>query len=127
MKKILLLSKPYKVALLTFLVSLLGFAATAFLFPTKMDIPLGILLGGIIFPLLNVLQGLAEKRDVEKAGTTFSLIVIIFKFLVVVTLLIISALMFYKWNLPYFNIFCLVGTYTVSLLATILVYLIDKE
>ena len=121
------LRKPYRVALITFVISLIGFLATVFLIPTRIDIPLGLILGGVILPLLNVFQGLAEKHDNEQAGTTFSLIVIVLKFVVVVTLLIIAAFMYYKWDLPYFNIFCLVGVYTVSLLATILVYLTDKE
>lgn len=121
------LRKPYKVALLVLLISIIGFAATAFLIPTRLDIPLGIIVSGAIISLLNFLQGIAEKYDNHKHGVVFSILMIIFKFVVVVVFIVMAALMYYRWDLPYFNIFSTIGVYTVSILSTILVYILDKE
>lgn len=128
MKKFNELNKSIKIGIVTFVITLLCFAASGFLLTTNLkDIPLGFLLGGGIISVLDVLQGFAEKKDDAKQSITFSMIVIISKFVVIITLILICALMFYRWNMPYFNIFAIVGIYTASLIVTVIFHLIDKR
>jgi len=121
------LNKCFVIAIIVGVISILAFCSTAFLFSSRMDIPLGIIFGGVLFSLLNVLQGLAEQRDNKRSGFIFSIIMITVKFLVVIAAIVLAGFMYYQWGMPYLNIFCIVGVYSVSILATILVYILKKE
>ena len=121
------LNKPFRVALIDLFATILCFAATSFLITTKMDIPFGILLGGGLLSLLNFAQGFAEIHDDKNKSSILSIIFIFIKFVVVVTILIIAALMTYRWNMKYFNIFAIIGAYTFNVCVTLLIYMTDKK
>ena len=117
-----------KTAIITYLITLVGFCSTIFLFfMGMMDVPLGILLGGGVFGSLALISGLAEKKDEERDTPIYSIILIGLRFLLLVALTIIIALMYYRWNLKIFNVFAFVGAYLTSTIAMIVVYLIFKK
>ena len=117
-----------KTAIITYAFTLVGFISTIFLFFIEMmDIPLGILLGGGVFGSLALVSGLVEKKDEERTTPIYSIILIALRFLLLVALTIIIALMYYRWNLKIFNVFAFVGSYLASTIAMIVVYLIFKK
>lgn len=120
-------NNPIKTAIVTYLLTLIGLLSTIFLFfKGMMDIPLGILLGGGVFGTLTLISGMLEKKDEERKTPIYSIILIGVRFLLLILLTIIIALMYYRWNLPIFNVFAFVGAYTVSIIAMVIIYLIYK-
>ena len=116
-----------KTALITFLITLVATLSTLFLFfKGMMDIPLGIMLGGGVYGVLSLTSGLLEKKDEERKTPIYSIILIGVRFLLLIGLTIIIAFMYYHWNLPIFNVFAFVGTYTVMTIAMVIIYLIYK-
>ena len=116
-----------KTALLTYALMLIATLSTIFLFfQGLMDIPLGILLGGSIFGTLSLISGLVEKKDEDRKTPIYSIVLIGVRFLLLIAITIVIAFMYYRWNLPIFNVFAFVGAYTVSIIIMIIVYLIYK-
>ena len=116
-----------KTAFITYLVTFVATLSTIFLFfQGMMDIPLGILLGGGVFGTLSLVSGLLEKKDDERTTPIYSIIMIGVRFLLLIGITIIIAFMYYRWNLPIFNVFAFVGTYTVSIVVMVIIYLIYK-
>ena len=116
-----------KTALLTYVITLIATLSTIFLFfQGLMDIPLGILLGGSIFGTLSLISGLVEKKDEDRKTPIYSIVLIGVRFLLLIAITIVIAFMYYRWNLPIFNVFAFVGAYTVSIIIMIIVYLIYK-
>ena len=116
-----------KTALLTYALTLIATLSTIFLFfQGMMDIPLGILLGGSLFGTLSLVSGFLEKKDEDRKTPIYSIVLIGVRFLLLIAVTIVIAFMYYRWNLPIFNIFAFVGAYTVSIIVMIIVYLIYK-
>ena len=116
-----------KTAFITYAVTLIATLSTIFLFfQGMMDIPLGILLGGSLFGTLSLLSGFLEKKDEDRKTPIYSIVLIGVRFLLLIAVTIVIAFMYYRWNLPIFNIFAFVGAYTVSIIVMIIVYLIYK-
>ena len=116
-----------KTALLTYALTLIATLSTIFLFfQGMMDIPLGILLGGSLFGTLSLVSGFLEKKDEDRKTPIYSIVLIGVRFLLLIAITIVIAFMYYRWNLPIFNIFAFVGAYTVSIIVMIIVYLIYK-
>ena len=116
-----------KTALLTYALTLIATLSTIFLFfQGMMDIPLGILLGGSLFGTLSLLSGFLEKKDEDRKTPIYSIVLIGVRFLLLIAITIVIAFMYYRWNLPIFNVFAFVGAYTVSIIIMIIVYLIYK-
>ena len=116
-----------KTAFITYAVTLIATLSTIFLFfQGMMDIPLGILLGGGLFGTLSLISGFLEKKDEDRKTPIYSIVLIGVRFLLLIAVTIVIAFMYYRWNLPIFNIFAFVGAYTVSIIIMIIVYLIYK-
>ena len=116
-----------KTAFITYAVTLIATLSTIFLFfQGMMDIPLGILLGGGLFGTLSLVSGFLEKKDEDRKTPIYSIILIGVRFLLLIAITIVIAFMYYRWNLPIFNVFAFVGAYTVSIIIMIIVYLIYK-
>ena len=116
-----------KTALLTYALTLIATLSTIFLFfQGMMDIPLGILLGGSLFGTLSLVSGFLEKKDEDRKTPIYSIVLIGVRFLLLIAITIVIAFMYYRWNLPIFNVFAFVGAYTVSIIIMIIVYLIYK-
>ena len=116
-----------KTAFITYAVTLIATLSTIFLFfQGMMDIPFGILLGGSLFGTLSLVSGFLEKKDEDRKTPIYSIVLIGVRFLLLIAITIVIAFMYYRWNLPIFNIFAFVGAYTVSIIVMIIVYLIYK-
>lgn len=121
-------SNSFVAAILTFVVTLLAVAVSSFcFFNGHMDIPLGFLLGGGVMGGLNLLSALAEKADEKRQSTTFSILVITLRLTLLVGIAIIIAFMYYRWNLPIFNLYTFIAMYTMSVICTIIVHLVNKK
>ena len=115
-------------AIISFAITLLAVLASTFcFFNGHMDIPLGFLLGGVIIGGLYLLSALAEKIDDKKEATTFTIGVIALRLFILIGVAIIIAFMYYRWNLPYFNLFTYVASYTAAIIINIIVHLISKK
>ena len=125
MKKI---NKSFLAGIITFGLTLVGFIATIFLFfYDHKDIPLGILLGGTFFGSMSLIGGFMENKD-EKGHTSINtIILIIAKFILNVSLILGVALLYYQADIKIFNLFAVVGAYTVNAIATVVTYLINKD
>ena len=100
------LNNSLKVGILTILVSLIGLLATFFLFFNDYkDIPLGIILGGIVIGGLNLLSGWIESLDEKRKSTNLSIIMIIVRFVIIISVMLLIAFMYYRWGHKLFNIF----------------------
>lgn len=123
------LSNSIKIAILTFLVGLFGFLATCFLISENrlVDIPLGFLFSGTVIGLLNLLTGLFDRVDDKKQIATFTLISIIIRFMVIVAVMVLLALMNYRWGVKVFNLFVFVGIYTLSMVFTIIIFMRERR
>lgn len=122
------LGKNMKVALLVYLISLLGFLASIFaFFFGRMDVPLGILLGGVVIGSLHLLSDKAENKDANLGGIKYTLIMLIVRLSLIVAVSVIIALMYFRWDLKIFNIIAFIGVYTVSVIFTVTINLIDKR
>ena len=87
-------------ALLVGIISLVGFLSTSFLLTGKyLDIPLGFLLSGGIIAI---------------------------RFVVMLTALLLAFLLYYKWNIRYFNVFVLIGMYMVAVVTFLLINILNK-
>lgn len=128
MKFLKKLNESIQIAILTYFVTIVGLIALLFLFFIgHMDIPLGLLLGGGIVGTLNLFAGLIQEWTSNKEGAIVSIIFTIIRNIIIVASMIIIALMYYRWNMPYFNIFAFVGTYTVSIIITLIVHLKERK
>ena len=122
------LNNSLKTGILTMLVALVGFLGTLFLlFNDYKDIPLGIALGGVVIGGLNILTGLLEKKDEAKSSNIRTLVMIGLRLVVMVAVMIVIALMYYRWDLPLFNIFAFVGVYTVSIIILVVIFLLERR
>ena len=103
------------VAVITFVVAVIGFAASSFLLTTSyLDIPLGFLLSGGVIGSLYIITHFFTKIDNRDSRATWSIIAITIRLVVIVGMMILIALMYYRWNMKYFNIFVFVAMYTIS-------------
>ena len=122
------LGNSSKIGLLTVVISLIGFIATFFLFFFNLqDVPLGILLGGLIFGGLSLLAGIMEKKDEIEHSYKFTLIFIIARFAVAIGLIVGVACLYFLVDYKIFNFYAVIGVYTLHTIITMIVYFISKK
>lgn len=129
MKKwFLKLDKCYKVSVLTLLFTIISFLATIYFYTIgMMHLPNGIAFGGLLMSAIYALQGLGENKDKQNNSSTFTMIFIILKFVVLIACSLIIGFMYYRWDKPYLNLFAFIGMYTVSIVSMVVVYMTDKN
>lgn len=91
------------------------------------DIPNGLLLGGIVGIAGFLLMSLADKLDEDKTKPIFAIIFIIIRFILIGAIIVLVALMNYRWNINLFNIFAVVGGYFIPLVINIIVYVAERK
>lgn len=122
------LNPSLKIAVLTYIIAIVGFLITLFLiFNGHQDIPLGILFAGGVVGTVNLFAGLAERFTKDKEGAIISIVLVGIRTFLVLGVMIFVALMYYRWNMPYFNIFAYVAVYTISIILTIIVNLKERK
>ncbi len=114
-------------ALIVFMTGVVGFAVTSFLLNTKyLDIPLGFILFSGIVALIYVLSHLLLAIDRRRGTATFSIIAITLRLVVMAVVLLMFFLLYYRWNVKLFNIFVLIGMYSVGVITFLLINLFNE-
>ena len=122
------LNASIKIAILTYLVSILGFVIFLFMFFTNMmDVPLGILFAGGVIGSINLVTGLIEEATKNKDGAIASVAFIGVRMILILGVMVLIALMYYRWNMPYFNLISYVVVYSLSIAFTVFVYLKERR
>lgn len=93
---------------------------TPLFFFNLMDIPLGILLGGIFGALYYFIAGFNQREEYSRKAMVLDVIILILRFTIFAGAMFGLAWLYYKSNIHIFNIFGFAGAY----LACMLVYLI---
>ena len=128
MKLIKKLGNNLFTALVVLVVAVIGFASSAFLISSNlMHIPFGFLLSGGIIAFIHVISHFLVKLDEKRGSAALTILAIIIRFVVLVTTIILLGLMYYRWEIKYFNIFVFVGMYTVGIIALCVAYIVNKE
>ena len=122
------LNPSLKVGILTYLFSIFGFLLTLFLlFQGHQDVPYGFLFAGGVIGTVNFLAGLVEHFSKDKSGSILSIIFLGIRMVVILMTMLLIALMYYRWNLPLFNLFVYIGVYTVSIIITVVIHLKERR
>lgn len=128
MKFLFKIERNLRVALLVSLITILAIAASSCCFVTGFyEVPLGFALGGAIVSALYLLGHFLYLVDVKNGDVKYSIIMIGIRNIILITSIIIFALMYYRWNIKYFNIFAYIGIYTVGALIFIIDHLVIKN
>ena len=107
----------YKTSLITLVITLSLFAlAIPFFFFKLMEIPLGILLGGVFGALIYVVFGLFEGKRLS-----YTVVTLILKTLVFVGAFIGICVLYYKAGLRIFNPFAFMAMYIIPTIVLIFV------
>ena len=107
----------YKTSLITLVITLSLFAlAIPFFFFKLMEIPLGILLGGVFGALIYVVFGLFEGKKLS-----YTVVTLILKTLVFVGAFIGICVLYFKANIRIFNPFAFMAMYIVPTIVLIFV------
>lgn len=115
-------------SIIVLLVGLVGFGATSFLLNSAyIHIPLGFAFSGVVVALLYLLTHFFVGIDEKRKSTTFSLISIILRLVVLVGAMVILGFMNYRWNMELFNIFVFIGVYTLGVIVFVVLNLLNKE
>ena len=122
------LNNSIKEAILTYLISIVGFLILLFLiFTGHKDIPLGIIFAGGVIGTVNLIAGLIENSIDNKEGAVISVVFIGVRMFIILGVMVLIALMYYRWGMPYFNIFAYVAIYTISIVITIIISLKERR
>ena len=118
----------YKVTFVSFIAVVVGFLALLFAyFVNHMDLPNGLILGGSINVLAYLALAAVEKRDSEKKKPVLTIIITILRYLLIAAVIVLSALLQYKWGYKIFNLFTLVGGYLIPLLVFLVISLVERK
>jgi len=124
-EKIKQLNLEYKAALFNGIVlACLMLVLLFFYFINLQEIPNGIALGMLICTVTYVLMGILSRPS--KSSTIGIIIVTVLRFLLMAGAIVLSCVLYYKNNLHIFNVFAVVGGYTISIIVYAILYLKEK-
>ena len=122
------LDENLNTAIVVGVITILAFAASSFLLPTDyIHIPLGFLLSGIVISGLYVMSHFLINIDIKRATATFSIVSIALRLVIITIVMVLMALMYYRWDIKLFNIFTFVGIYTAGVITFALLHIINKR
>ena len=117
----------YKIAFWS-LVSLV--AITICLIPlwffSLMEVPQGILLGGSVGVITYLLLGLFNNPEKQKQSLVITTIIMIVRFLLIAGILFLVGWLYYVKDMKAFNIFAVVGGYTLTIIVNIVLVRMEK-
>lgn len=120
------LKLEYKVVVWSLVVTLGLFTLTIpFYFFSLMEIPQGILLGGITGAIIYIFLGLFSNPEKPKKTIVFTVVTMIIRLLVIAGILFLVGWLYYGLGFKAFNIFAVAGGYFIPLV--IHVILVRKE
>ena len=122
------LSSTYKTAFISLIIVVVGFLGLVFgYFVNQPDLPNGFLAGGLIGVLSYYFMGLTEARDLRNEKPVLSIVITIIRFLVIGGVVVLSALLQFKFQYKVLNTFLILGGYVVSLITFVIVLLVEKK
>ncbi len=122
------LSNSFKVTIISGFLTVIAFLGMVFgYFINQPGLPNGVLAGGLLGTLSYLLMGLVEKRDENRNSAVLTIIVTILRFILIGALLIVAALLEYKFNNKMLNVFAVLGGYLISLIVYLVVILLEKK
>ena len=86
-----------------------------------MEIPLGILLGGLFGTLYYFIAGFNQREEYSKKGMVLDVVILILRFLVFAGAMVGLTWLYYKSNIHIFNVYGFAGAYLLSLFVFILI------
>ena len=122
------LSTSFKVALLSLLIVMLAFLGLVFgYFINQPDLPNGVLAGGSLGSLSYLILGIVERIDEKRQTPLWTIIFTIIRFILIGALLVVAALLQFKYGYKVMNIFTVLSGYLISLIAYIIVLVLEKK
>ena len=122
------LSNSFKVTIISGFITVIAFLGMVFgYFINQPGLPNGVLAGGLLGTLSYLLMGLVEKRDENRNSAVLTILVTILRFILIGALLIVAALLEYKFNNKMLNVFAVLGGYLISLIVYLVVILLEKK
>ena len=91
------------------------------------EIPLGFALGGFVVSLLYVVGHFLYQLDVKNGEVKYSILMIGFRNIIMISTIIVFALMYYRWEIKLFNIFAYIGIYTAGIIIFVIDHLVYKN
>ena len=86
-----------------------------------MEIPLGILLGGLFGTLYYFIAGFNQREEYSKKVMVLDVVILILRFLVFAGVMVGLTWLYYKSNIHIFNVYGFAGAYLLSLFVFILI------
>jgi len=118
----------YQVSLWSLISLFLLLVMTSWLFFVGyIDIPLGIILGGLIGVASYFILALIDKKELEKHHSFGSIIVAIGRILLLLVAMIVAAYLSYQLNIKVLNIFAIMGGYLLPLIVLLILTLKKKR
>lgn len=122
------LFSAFKAALLSLIVTVVVFLGMLFgYFINQPDLPNGVLAGGLLGSLSYLLIGIAERIDEKKRLPIWAIVFTVIRFLLIATLVIVSALLQFKLGYKVMNVFTVLGGYFITLIIYIVISVIEKK
>ena len=122
------LSDSYKVAIISCFITIIAFLALVFgYFINQPDLPNGVLAGGFLGSLTYLLLGIAEKFDKDNRIPILTILITIIRFILIGALLLVAALLQFKYEYKAMNVFTVLGGYVISLLVFIVILLKERK
>ena len=97
------------------------------LFNGHKDIPLGVIFAGGVIGTVNLVAGLIENYTQNKEGAIISVVFIGLRMFIILGVMILISLMYYRWGMPLFNVIAYVIVYTISIGITVIIHLKERK
>ena len=118
----------YQVSLWSLISLFLLLVMTSWLFFVGyLDIPLGIVLGGLIGTTSYFVLALIDKKELETHHSIGSIIVAIARLLALLAAMLLAAFLYYQLNIKILNIFAIMGGYLLPLIVLLILTLQKKR
>ncbi|MFA6675529.1 MAG: hypothetical protein WCS49_01445 [Bacilli bacterium] len=118
----------YQVSLWSLISLFLLLVMTSWLFFVGyLDIPLGIVLGGLIGTTSYFVLALIDKKELETHHSIGSIIVAIARVLALLAAMLLAAYLYYQLNIKILNIFAIMGGYLLPLIVLLILTLQKKR
>ena len=122
------LSLLFKVSILSLIVTIVSLLALLFgYFINRPDLPNGLLAGGFLGSLSYLLLGIAERIDEKKKTPVWTIVFTIIRFVLIGSLLVVAALLQFKYGYKAINVFTVLGGYMISLVVYIILMSLEKK
>ena len=95
-------------------------------FFSLMEVPQGILLGGSVGVITYLLLGLFNNPEKQKQSLVITTIIMIVRFLLIAGILFLVGWLYYVKDMKAFNIFAVVGGYSLTIIVHIVLVIMEK-